>query len=90
MESPQHPEFRNNPETFTHALDTTELFDSMLSVCFRNQLFPKIEKFLHEYHQCQSVWIQIRPIILSDLIWFQTVCNGYQLTTLVSRQPVKE
>ena len=25
--------------------------------------------------QCQRVWIQIRPIVLSDLIWIQTVCN---------------
>ena len=30
---------------------------------------------------CQTVWIQIRPNILSGLIWVQTVCNGYQQTT---------
>ena len=28
-------------------------------------------------------WIQIRPDILSSLIWIQTVCKGYQQTTLV-------
>ena len=33
---------------------------------------------------CQVVWIQIRPNILSGLIWVQTVCNlGYQQTTKV-------
>ena len=30
-----------------------------------------------------SVWIQVRPDILLGLIWFQTVCKGYQQTTLV-------
>ena len=29
---------------------------------------------------CQTVWIQIRPDILSGLIWVQTVCKGYQQT----------
>ena len=32
---------------------------------------------------CQKMWIQIRPDILSGLIWVQTVCKGYQQTTLV-------
>ena len=27
---------------------------------------------------CQAVWIQIRPKILSALIWVQTVCKGDQ------------
>ena len=27
---------------------------------------------------CQTVWIQIRPDILSGLIWVQTVCKRYQ------------
>ena len=40
-----------------------------------------IEKFFQEYDQCQTVWIQIRPDILSGLIWVQTVCS-YQQTTL--------
>ena len=86
-----------------------------------------IEKFFQEYHQCQTVWIQIRPDFLSSLIWsnqsllwclsgfsifwylplssckyqnkektlkrqrklwldlVQTVCKGYQQTTLVGR-----
>ena len=29
-------------------------------------------KILQEYHQCQTVWIQIRPDKLSGLIWVQT------------------
>ena len=31
----------------------------------------------------QTVWIQIRPLVLSGLIWVQTVCIGYQQTTKV-------
>ena len=27
---------------------------------------------------CQTVWIQIRPDVLSGLIWVQTVCKGYR------------
>ena len=27
---------------------------------------------------CQTVWIHIRPDILSGLIWVQSVCKGYQ------------
>ena len=40
---------------------------------------------------CQTVWIQIRPDILSGLIWVQTVCKGHQQTPKVapSEQRVK-
>ena len=31
--------------------------------------------------ESQTVWIQIRPDILSGLIWVQTVCKGHQQTT---------
>ena len=34
----------------------------------------------------QTVWIQIKPDILSCLIWVQLICKGYQRPTLVSRQ----
>ena len=34
--------------------------------------------------ECQTVWNQIRPDILSDLIWVQTVCKGYQQTTIIA------
>ena len=33
------------------------------------------EKFFQEYHQCQTVWTQIRPDILSGMIWVQAVCK---------------
>ena len=26
---------------------------------------------------CQTVWTQIKPDMLSGLIWLQTVCKGY-------------
>ena len=32
--------------------------------------------------ECQTVWIQIRPDILSGTIWVLTVCKGYQQTIL--------
>ena len=32
--------------------------------------------------ECQTAWIQIRPDILSCLIWVQTVCKGNQQSTL--------
>ena len=48
---------------------------------FRNQLLQKIN----------SVWIQIRPDVLSGLIWVQTVCKSYQQTTLgLRRRRVKK
>ena len=35
--------------------------------------------------KCQTVWTQIKSDILSDLIWVQTVCKGYQQTELVGK-----
>ena len=32
--------------------------------------------------KCQTDWIQIRPDILSGLIWVQSVCKGYEQKTL--------
>ena len=52
----------------------------LLSVeLFSNELF---KKKIQEYHQCQTVWIKIRPDILSGLIWDQNVSKDYQQTTL--------
>ena len=34
---------------------------------------------------CQPIWIQIRPDILSGLIWVQTACKGYQQMTLADK-----
>ena len=33
---------------------------------------------------CPTVWIQVRPNILSGLIWVQSVCKRYQQTTKVA------
>ena len=46
---------------------------------FQNQLFQKILSGIPS--ECQTDWIQIRPDILSGLIWVQTVCKGYEQTT---------
>ena len=35
--------------------------------------------------ECQRVWTRIRPDIMSDLIWVQTVCKDYQQMTLVGK-----
>ena len=47
---------------------------------FQSQLFLKILSGIPT--ECQTVWIQIRPDILSGQIWVQTVCKSYQQTTL--------
>ena len=62
-------------------LDPQDFFPVFLSFAdfFKINFF---EKFFQEYDQCQTVWIQIRSDILSDLIWVQTVCESYQQTTL--------
>ena len=40
-------------------------------------------EFFQIQSKCKTVWNQIRPKILSDLIWIQTVCKSYKQTTLV-------
>ena len=59
------------------------LFFLLSADFFQNQLFKNP---FQEYHQCQTVWIQIRPDILAGLIWVQTVCKGYQQMTLVGKE----
>ena len=34
--------------------------------------------------ECQNTWFKIRTDVLSVLIWVQTFCKGYELTTKVS------
>ena len=51
---------------------------------FQNQLFPKIISGIPS--ECQTDWIPIRRVILSGLIWVQSVCKGYQQTTLVGNE----
>ena len=35
--------------------------------------------------ECQTDLIQIRPDVLSGLFWVQSVCKGYEQTTLVGK-----
>ena len=55
---------------------------------FFNLLFQKKKKknLSGIPSECQTVWIQIqiRPDVLSGLIWVQTVCTGYQQMTKVA------
>ena len=51
---------------------------------FQNQLFRKIPSGIPS--ECQTGWIQIRPDVLSGLIWVQSVCKGYQQTALVGNE----
>ena len=46
---------------------------------FQNKLFQKI--LSGTLSESQTGWIQIRPYILSDLIWVQTVCKDCQQMT---------
>ena len=53
---------------------------------FAYMSFCRLLIFLNHYFKSsefQTVLIQIRPDVLSALVWIQTVCKGYQQTTLV-------
>ena len=52
-----------------------------LLILFKNKLFRKI--LLGIPSECQTVWIQIRPDILSGLMWVQPGCKSSQQSTLV-------
>ena len=51
---------------------------------FEYQFFRKILSGLPS--ECQTVWIQIRPDLLSGLIWVQTLGKLYQETTLTGKE----
>ena len=53
---------------------------------FQNLFFRKI--ILGIPLECQAVWIQIRPDVMSGLMWVQTVCKGYQQTTLTGKENI--
>ena len=48
---------------------------------FKINFFEKILSGLPS--ECQTDWIEIRPDALSGLIWVQSVCKGFEQTTLV-------
>ena len=52
--------------------------------CEMASFLCSFREIFQESHLCQTVCIQIRPDSLSGLIWVQTVCKGYQLTTKVA------
>ena len=52
---------------------------------FKINFFEKKKKISGTPSEFQTVLIQIRPDILSGLIWVQTACKGYQQTTLVGK-----
>ena len=51
------------------------------AIFFQNNL-----DFFRNTIKVSTVWLQIKPDILSCLIWVQLICKGYQRPTLVSRQ----
>ena len=54
-----------------------------LLICSKST-FQKILRGIQS--ECQTEWIQIRPDILSGLIWVQSVCKCYEQMTLVGNQ----
>ena len=64
-----------SPGTHLHAFCRLLIF--FFKINFFEKNIPGISP------ECQTVWIQVRPDILSGLIWAATVCNGNQQTTLV-------
>ena len=60
-----------------------EIFIRFSVVCwffFKINFFRKIISRIRP--ECQTVWIQIRPDVLSGLICVQTLCKSYRQTTL--------
>ena len=55
---------------------------------FQNYLIRKILSGIQL--ECQTVCIQIRPDVLSGLIWVQIVCTVYQQTILVGNELIKQ
>ena len=61
-------------------------FSCFFVVClvFVKSIFSKNSSGISS--ECQTDWIQIRPNILSGLIWVQSVCKGYEQTTHVGKE----
>ena len=55
-----------------------------LLIFFKINFFRKILSGISS--ECQTVWIKIRPNILSGLVSVQTVCKGYQQMTLGGKE----
>ena len=60
------------------------MFFCHLLIFFKINFFRKIiSEILSE---CQTDWTQIRPDIISGLIWVQTVCKRYQQMILGDKE----
>ena len=66
--------------------DSWEIVHAFLSSAdfFSKSTFQKIISGIPS--ECQTDWIQMGPGILSSLIWIQSVCKGYEQTTLVDKE----
>ena len=62
------------------------IFHAFLSSAdfFQNYFLKKILSGIPS--ECQTVWTLTRPDDSSGLVWVQTVCQGYQQTTLVDKE----
>ena len=69
--------------SLSYHLSVRSLFCLFLSDRFTQVLKKNLSGIPSE---CQTVWCQIRPNILSGLIWVQTVCKNYQQMTLVGKE----
>ena len=80
--------FRGGKNSLFYSLRLCPLWNFSCSfvVCwfFQNQLFWKILSRISS--ECQTDWIQIRPDVVSDLIWVQSVCKGYEKMKLVYKE----
>ena len=78
-------------QLFTHPKDldiqpvsSTEQVFCCLLIIFKSIFLEKILSGIPSV--CQTAWIQSRPDLLSGLTWVQTVCHGYQQTTLAGKE----
>ena len=73
----------NSCECMFNPLPPGKYFQLFLLFCrlliIFNQFFWQIHPAIPS--ECQTVWIQIRPDILTGLIWVKTVCKSYQRMT---------
>ena len=73
------------PRSYSLAFLSIKISEYWISFMFLLSADFFVENFSQK-PQRQTFWIQIRPNVLPDLIWVQTVCKGYEQTTLVINQ----
>ena len=50
----------------------------------RMLIFNFFKKIIGILLECHTVWIQLRPDIVSELIWVQNVFNDQQMTKVIT------